>query len=140
MAEAYFEYTDSKGSTHRVDSISDVPKKYIRTMVAVGAEKTEETAEDGGSGAPFAMPELNYTNMTPVLLGVVFLRSKNFTMKCMTGAALVIWLLFMGWQWFETSPYARTAEKKSKNIPPEVQKRLPQTFKPAELQPPALND
>ena len=124
MADVYFEYTDNDGRTHQVDDVMKVPKQYMRTMVAVGVEEGQ-TAEGVQAPPPpaksFALGGGGYVNIVPALLGIIFLRSKNFVTRCLMGAALLVWGLFVAWNWFSNSPLSQTAEREVKKKPAQTQ-------------------
>ncbi len=118
-----YEYVDDQGVTHKVDSIQQVPKKYYRTMLAIGPELEEETQESSGFGfGPIGSFDLGaVTEQTgvglPLLLGavvtaVVCVRAKDFFIKVVSGVISAGLIFFVLYSWGESSGLLKTAEKK----------------------------
>lgn len=118
---AVYEYVDDQGVTHRVDSISQVPKKYYRTMLAIGQEIDEETQESTGFGSfgGFSLGEITAQTGVglPLILGavvatVVCVRTKDFFIKVVSGSIAAGLVFFALYTWGESAGLLKTAQKK----------------------------
>ena len=133
MAQVTFEYTDSSGHTHRVGSMKQVPKKYMKTMTAVG--KLEEQQPAGGKSRtttqqsvsrteiqgielPQALQGLNWNFIIPVVAVILLMRFKNFMARCLIIVAAFTWAFYTFYTWFEGSNYARSGKKIERKAEP----------------------
>ena len=119
--ETVYEYVDDRGTTHQVSSIQQVPKKYYRTMLAIGPDIEEETEESTASAPMGGFDFAKITEQTgiglPVILGaiitaVVCVRTKDFLIKIVSGSISAGLLFFALYTWGESSGMLRTQEKK----------------------------
>jgi len=129
-----FEYVDDQGVTHSVDSIKKVPKKYIRTMLAVGADPVEETAQPPGpgfdlSGAPMPGGAQGPALIAALLLLVVILKSKSFILKVVAGVAVGAIAFYTLYGMAETSGFLKPAERKIRKIQAPAQEEDLQTLR-----------
>ncbi|MFH2204637.1 MAG: hypothetical protein ABIJ96_16100 [Elusimicrobiota bacterium] len=126
-AEQSITYVDNQGKTHEVGSIGEVPQKYIRSMVIIGAEPAAETREElpakqpgaapTGSGMPGA-PESMHAPLLAVaaVLLILVVRSKSFFLRVsafLVAGAIGFYSLYT---WMEGSGLLTTAEKKTRRV------------------------
>jgi len=97
MTDVHYEYVDESGGTHRVRSASDVPKRYRRSMLAVG----EETSAPSHSFSSLSswLPARN----TSIPIGVpsaallvflgafLFRRRRSYLVQVLAAAVLGTW-------------------------------------------------
>ena len=116
MAKVIFEYRDETGRVHQVQDLKDVPRKYMKTMTAIGVDEAEGTAaavgqsppaSSGGKNLPATVEKANL--LIPLTLLVVFWRFENFLVKCMAVVAAVLWFFLYGYDTFMNSDWSRTA-------------------------------
>ncbi|HVE12564.1 MAG TPA: hypothetical protein VNI01_04150 [Elusimicrobiota bacterium] len=108
MTKVSYEYTDSAGNAHEVDSVAEVPPQYRKGMLATGREVQDSRWSLPALSAP-ALPH-NPAALAAGLLAFIFvLNRRNFVVKAMIVAAAVLWLAFNGIDSLLNSKYGRTA-------------------------------
>ena len=134
MSQTIFEYVDDKGRTHQVDSLSQVPRQYMNTLLVTGGTPDPPKAEPSAQSQKPAAPDPNtWSGYKPVFLkpppmpkaldgvnlNVVFLlvvavllwRSKSYFLKVVLITVTVFWGFYHLYAWFEGSRFAQTGEK-----------------------------
>ncbi|MDE2292982.1 MAG: hypothetical protein KGL53_12945 [Elusimicrobia bacterium] len=120
MAESQtvYEYTDAHGGTHRVSSLSQVPKDRLQHMLVIGADepKTQAGAQAAGpSGpAPKVIPTQVYAVSGALLL--VGLYSKRFLLRVFCILAAFLYFFYSGYDVFMGSKYAHVQERTPRHV------------------------
>lgn len=120
MADTY-EYVDKSGSLHRVDSLDQVPKEYLRTMTVTGGEDEPPAGAHPGStsarpkGQDFGLPK-GFEGVNPHLLVgaltvALMYKFKNFLVRCVIGVLAFVYFFMMGYSAFETSRLSQPGKK-----------------------------
>ncbi len=119
MSDSIFEYVDKDDNTIQVDDIYKVPEQYRGNVLVIGldtppeegAVQTTETTEKSGGG--FNINDLqNYqpaqSHYVALAAAIIFLKTKNFLLKCVLGGALGLFVLYTAGTWFSSSDYMKT--------------------------------
>ena len=117
MPEAIFEYVDKNNKTHQVDDIYKVPEEYRGNVLVTGTDApTEgEPVQTETTSPSMNFGDFDFHNYTPatshyILLAaaIIFIKSKNFAIKYITGAAIALFLIYTGGSWFAQSDFMKT--------------------------------
>ncbi|MFA5141017.1 MAG: hypothetical protein WC728_17455 [Elusimicrobiota bacterium] len=140
MSQTVFEYVDEAGQSHQVDSLGQVPKQYMKTMLVIGGEpdepKTAKPAQAQKPAAPDpntwsgykpvfltppAMPKalsgINPNVVLPIVVAVLLWRTKSYFLKIVLITVTVFWGFYHLYSWFEGSRFAQTGDKVQKSRP-----------------------
>jgi len=121
MAEAIFEWVDKNNKTHQVDDIYKVPEEYRGNVLVTGidqpAEGEEVQAETAVEGVDFGGFDIyNYTpapsHYAVLVAAILFVRSKNYALRCILGGAIALWGIYAGGSWFASSDLMKTSVDK----------------------------
>lgn len=109
-----FEYQDASGKKRRVRSIKDVPRDRLNTVLVIGGEESAPAAPGSLGGRLPSIPLPDPFRQLPgeaaiaLVLGLVFLKSRNFLVRTLIGAVIGFWAFFIGYQKFMDSKWSKT--------------------------------
>lgn len=112
-----FEYQDAAGKTRRVRSIKDVPRDRLRTVLVIGGEESAPASAPapgslGGRLPSIPLPDpfrqLPGEAALALVLGLVFLKSRNFLTRALIGTGIALWAFFIGYQRFMDSKWSKS--------------------------------